>query len=295
MKPWLIGVLAVLGLSVMCCLGVVVLGLVSDDATPASAGVTGTSPASGCASTVDQWHLRVEPWGVFGEREAVRVALPWAVKLDDVLRSGDIELNVFNATLGAAYTVTEAHNDHNYNAMLSGVVTERATGKTLGFRYVNAPMDGIVSPVAVIGPEEDLRAHFPNESQVRSLRGLNQFPLDCAEIEGHWRSGFNSIAERYAVSTGQYLGTSTSAAWSDLKLDDGSFTREQNAYVNRVYTKQNDSGSWSHDSWSLTLEPEGSEPTRYKASLIAVQRGFLLWLMNEKFTGDSTEFQRQAD
>jgi hypothetical protein len=294
LKKWVIGVVAVVGALGACCVGSMVLALLTaDDSTPAASRPAGSG--GGCASTVDSWALQVEPFGVSGVRGPLRVLLPWAMPFTNELRAGDPEQNMFTATLGDVLTLNEAANSGGYNPLLSGWATERATGERVFFFFVTASMDGIASPVAVIGPEADVRARFPSEAEVRSLRGLNQFPLSCADVEGHWKSGFSSVAERYAASTGQYLGTSTSAAWSDLKLESGSFEREQNAYVNGAYSKQNDSGAWSHDAWSLVLEPEGGESIRYKAAFVAVKSGFLLWLVNEKYSGDSTEFQRQPD
>ena len=64
------------------------------------------------------------------------------------------------------------------------------------------------------------------------------------------------------------------------------------ALLNGVFSKRVDSGSWSHDDWSLAFEPDGAEARSYDAWYIAVQNGFLLHLTDRKFTGDSEDFAR---
>lgn len=292
MKTWMIVVLVLAGLCVTCSGGVVLLGLVAaDDDTP-GARPSGAS-ASGCSSVVDGWQVANTAFGVVATQGNLTVELPWAFPYTDELRQGESEGAVWRAALGSRYEPGPFQRGSWGSSRLSGPATEKSTGRGVFILFISGAASGIASPVALIGPDDSIVAVYPDDSKLGALENLNRFPLSCADVAGRWKSGFSSVAERYAAGTGRYLGVEAVAAWRDMTLEsDGSYRRESSAMLNGAFQKRVDSGSWSHDDWSLVLEPEGAEVKRFNAWYIAVQNGFLLKLNDQQFTADNEEFQR---
>ncbi len=287
MNRWLIAAL-VLGASCFVCSGAaLVLGLLSVDDADSPTGST----SAGCSNTVDGWHQMVGARGLVLTRDGVTAELAWSFEFTDALRQGDSELNVWRAVLGDRYEPGQLVQGQFGELHLGGPATERSTGRTVFIAFTSGANSGYAHPVAVIGPDESTLAAYPTSAALNALTSLNRFPLSCATLRGRWKSGFHTVAERYAASTGRFTGLETVAAWSDLTLESGSFRRESNALLNGVFTRQVDSGSWSHDEWSLVLEPDGAEAITSDAAFIAVRHGFLLRLVNRKFSGDADEFQ----
>lgn len=288
MNRWLIAALAVGGLCVTCSGGVLVLGLLAADDGPAGARPT----ASGCSDTIDGWHQTIGQGGLVLTREGVTAELPWPFPFTDALRQGDSEENIWRAVLGDRYEPGQLVRGQYGELRLAGPATEHATGRTVFIAFTTGAMSGFAHPVAVIGPDESTLAAFPTSGALNALQDLNRFSLGCAEVEGRWKSGFHTAAERYAAGSGRYLGVEAVAAWRELTLESGSYRRESSALLNGVFSKRVDSGSWSHDAWTLTLEPEGDEVNAFDAAFVAVQNGFLLRLANRRYTADIEEFQR---
>ena len=291
MNRWVIIAAVVGGTLVLCCGGTLVLGLVADDGGGGDFAGARSVP-SGCSDAIDGWHQSIAEGGLVLTREGVTAELPWPFPITDALRSGDSELNILNAVIGARYEPGQLQRGQYGELWLSGPVTERAGGKTVYVAFTSGAQSGIANPVVVFAPDAATIGRYSSFSALSAIYDLNRFSLSCAELEGHWKSGFSTAAERYAIGTGQYLGAEAVAAWRDLQLGSGSYERESSAYVNRMFSKRKDSGSWSHDEWSLRLEPEGDEAIAYNAALIAVQNGFLLRLQNQKFTSDIEEFRK---
>lgn len=291
MKTWVIIALVVAGLCVTCSGGVVLLGLVAaGDDTPG--GGSSAASAGGCSSTVDGWQVTTAPYGVVMTRGHLTAELPWPFPYTDELRQGESDGAVWRAALGSRYEPGPFQRGGWGSSRLSGPATEKNTGRSVFIVFISGAESGIASPVALIGPDDSIAAAYPNDSALGALADLNRFPLSCTDVEGHWKSGFSSVAERYAVGTGRYMGIEAVAAWRDMTLDSGSYRRESSALLNGTFQKRVDSGSWSHDDWSLVLEPEGAEAKHFDAWYIAVQSGFLLKLRDQQFTSDTEEFQR---
>jgi hypothetical protein len=288
MNRWLIAAL-VLGASCFVCSGVaLVLGLLSADGSDGPTGAT----SAGCSDTVDGWHQAIGPRGLVLTRDGVTAEQAWSFEFTDALRQGDSEMNVWRAVLGDRYEPGQLVQGQFGELHLAGPATERSTGRTVFIAFTSGATGGYAHPVAVIGADASTLAAYPTSAALNALTSLNRFSLPCARLEGRWKSGFNTVAERYAAATGRFTGIEAVAAWRDLTLERGSFRRESSALLNGVFSRQVDSGAWSHDEWSLVLEPEGAEAITYDAAFIAVQHGFLLRLVNRKFSSDVEEFQQ---
>jgi hypothetical protein len=298
MNRWLLVALAIGGALVLCCGGVMVLGLVAgdDDASGGSGGSSGgaRSVPSGCSDTYDGWHQTITERGLVLTQGELRVELAWPLEFTQALRDGDPDTNVWRAVLGDRFEPGQLTSGQYGERRLAGPATERATGKSVYIVFAPGALNGIASPVAVIGNDAAaLNARFPTSGELMALQNLNRFSLSCADVAGKWKSGFSSAAERYSASTGRYLGVETAAAWREMNLEEGgSFHRVSSALLNGVFHKSEDSGSWSNDDWSLVLDRDGDEKLEFNAALVAVQKGFLLRLQNRKFTSDVEEFAR---
>ncbi|MEW5741814.1 MAG: hypothetical protein AB1938_23035 [Myxococcota bacterium] len=249
MNRWVIGALVVAGSCCMCSGGAVALGLLADEDGPAEPGSIGgaRATAAGCPDTLDGWRQSITPVGLVLTRGDITAELPWTFEITDALRQGDSELNMWQAILGARYEPGQLARGQYGERRLAGPATERSSGRTVYIAFTSGAQSGYANAVAVIGPDESVLRAFPTEGSLGALAELNRFSLACAEITGRWKSGFHSIAERYAAGTGQYLGLQSAAAWRDMTLERGSYRRESSALLNGVFHKNVDSGSWSHD------------------------------------------------
>lgn len=297
MNKWVLVALAVTGgLCVMCSGGVVLLGLVSDDATTSTGGSRGSSTpsvASGdCSDTYEGWHQTIEAGGLVLTKGELVAEMPWPFPFTDALRNGYPEENVWRALLGDRYEPGPFEKGSYGELWLGCTATEKATGKQVYISFTTGALNGIINPVALIGDEATVRGQFHGANPLLNLQELNRFSLGCAGLDGTWKSGFSSAMARYSASTGNFVGIDSAAGSVTLTLDGSSFTRESTAYVNKVYSKQVTSGSWSSDSWSMRLEPEGKEPVNYDAAMVAVKGGFMLRLRDRKFTSDVDVFSR---
>lgn len=288
MKPWLLVLVAVGGLCMMCSGGVLVLGLLADDESSGGARTLGV----GCPDTVDGWQRSITPRALVLTKGDVTAELSWTFEYTDALRQGESEGSLWRAVLGDRYEPGPLERTGPGGTRLAGPATERASGRTVYVAFTSGALNGFASAVAVIGPDASILAAFPDAASLNALSGLNRFPLSCGEVEGQWTSGFNTVAERYAAGTGRFVGVEAVAAWRDLTLESGAYRRESSALLNGVFNKRVDSGSWTHDDWSLVLEPDGLEAIAFDASLIAVSGGFVLRLANRKFPADIEEFGR---
>lgn len=288
MKPWLLVVLAVGGLCLTGSCGLLFLGLIAADNGEASVA-TGTG-SHDCTSNVDGWDARIGERGVVLSKGDVIAELPWSFAYTDELRADD--LNPWRAVLGDRYEPGPMERGRYGDPRLAGPATERSTGRTVYVAFVPGALNGVASPVAIVSANPEVLRAYPDGSSIGALESLNRFPLSCAALEGTWKSGFATAVERYAASTGQYRGVESVAAWRELTLEGGSYRRVSSAMLNGSFFKRSDSGSWSADHWSLTLEPEGSEAIGFNATLVAVQRGYLLRLQNKQFPADVEEFAR---
>jgi len=290
MKRWLVVALVVGGTCFMCSAATLVLVLAGDD-EPAPGGAT-RATAAGCSDTLDGWHQAIGEGGLVLSRGGVTAELPWPFEFTDVLRQGDSEANVWRAVLGNRFEPGPFTRGGDGELWLGGPATERSSGRTVFIAFTSGAQSGLAHPVAVIGPDEQTLRAFPGSGALNALNELNRFSLSCAELEGRWKSGFHTAAERYAAGSGRFLGVEAVAAWRDMTLESGSYRRESSALLNGVFSKRVDSGSWRHDDWSLVLEPDGAEEIAFDAAFVAVRNGFLLRLANKKFPADIEEFQR---
>ena len=293
MKKALIAAAVMCGLCAMCSGGLVVLGLAADDpAEPGGGGGAARSTPAGCSDTFEGWHQDLTQGGIVLTKGGVTAELPWAFTFTDAMRQGRSEINVFNLVAGSRYRDAKLQGGSYGDQRLAGSAIETATGRTVYVAFTTGASSGVANPVFVVGPDDSVLRAYPTSSELDAVRALNRFSLGCAELEGRWKSGSSTAAERYAAGTGQYLGVTAIAGASDLQLGSGSYERESRVYLHGVFTKKNDSGDWSHDDWSVTLEPSGADAVRYNASFIAVQNGFLLRLQNQKFAGEVEDFTR---
>lgn len=291
MNKWLVVALVVGGSCVVCSGGTLLFALLSDDSGSSGSSSLGSSE---CPNTLDGWTQSITPGGLVFEKGGVTAELAWPFPITDAHRSGDSEKNLWAAVLGSRYQAQAFTHVGSYGERrLAGPATELSSGRTVFIAFTSAAQSGIANPVAVIVPEEGMLNAFPSEGSLSALFGLNRFALGCASVSGHWKSGFSTAVERYAASTGNFVGVEAVAAWRDMQLEgNGSFHRESMALLHGVFNKRVDSGEWSSGGWSLGLRPEGEEPIDYDAYFVAVPKGFLLHLTNRKFSGDSEEFQR---
>ncbi|MBL8919391.1 MAG: hypothetical protein JNJ54_11055 [Myxococcaceae bacterium] len=288
MNKWLLVALAVGGSCVACTGGALVLAVLAADDEGGSPPGT-----AACPDSVQGWQQTVTPAGLVLTRDQLVVELPWAFPFTDALRQGDSEENVWRAVLGERYEPRGFTRAGFGELRLAGPAVERSSGRVVFISFTSGAMSGIANPVAVIGDEAIVQANFPTAGSLLALQQLNRFALGCADVAGRWKSGFSTAAERYAAGTGRFVGVEAVAAWRDLTLEpSGSYRRESSALLNGVFSKRVDSGGWSRDDWSLTLEPEGATPIAFDAALVRVQSGFLLRLTNRQFSADTEEFQR---
>ncbi len=294
MRRWLL-VALVLGGGCFFCSGAGLLWALAaaDDSSPAGGSSGGPRATAGaCAGTIDGWQQALTEGGVVLTRGELRAELPWGFPFTDALRQGDSELNVWRAVLGSRYEPGQLVRAGYGELYLGGPATERSSGRKVYVAFTTGAANGIANPVVVIGPDESTLRTFASSGALNALQSLNRFPLSCADVAGHWKSGFNTVAERYAAGTGRFVAVEAVAGWRDMQLESGTYRRESSALLHGVFEKRVDSGDWSHDAWGLVLEPEGADAIAYDASFVAVQNGFLLRLTNRKFTGDTEEFTR---
>lgn len=173
-------------------------------------------------------------------------------------------------------------------------VTEKSSGKN---SYLGMLLDwenGNCTMYVVLAPDANsLHAQFGNQAAFTAMSAYNKFSATAADMVGTWSSYSGAAMSYYYTGTGLYAGTATAQISNKFVFRaDGSYESEHAATTTYntapTHTKQQYKGRYSATPWSaLITNRHPKDPGEFHCQLEAVRGGYILRLVNKKFTGNN--------
>ena len=161
---------------------------------------------------------------------------------------------------------------------------EKKTGKSC-FVAIKIVYSGGARPVVVIAPDQNsYQQQFPHPNDIDPMLNANRFALAANDIIGTWRGSGGGGVEYYNVYSGTYAGMSAVSSTDEFTFNsNGTYSSTyRSASMNSggaQFGGQDYKGNFSVTDWSLTVTNRyKAKTTTYKAQLIAVKGGFLLYM-----------------
>ncbi|MBK8139670.1 MAG: hypothetical protein IPK57_00665 [Chitinophagaceae bacterium] len=161
---------------------------------------------------------------------------------------------------------------------------EKKTGKSC-FVAIKIVYSGGARPVVVIAPDQNsYQQQFPHPNDIDPMLNANRFALTANDIFGTWKGSGGGGVEYYNVYSGTYAGMSAVSSTDEFTFNsNGTYSSTyRSASMNSggaQFGGQDYKGNFSVTDWSLTVTNRyKAKTTTYKAQLIAVKGGFLLYM-----------------
>ncbi|MFZ1311783.1 MAG: hypothetical protein WAR38_02895 [Chitinophagaceae bacterium] len=161
---------------------------------------------------------------------------------------------------------------------------EKKTGKSC-FVAIKIVYSGGARPVVVIAPDQNsYQQQFPHPNDIDPMLNANRFALTANDIIGTWKGSGGGGVEYYNVYSGTYAGMSAVSSTDEFTFNsNGTYSSTyRSASMNSggaQFGGQDYKGNFSVTDWSLTVTNRyKAKTTTYKAQLIAVKGGFLLYM-----------------
>ena len=161
---------------------------------------------------------------------------------------------------------------------------EKKTGKSC-FVAIKIVYSGGAKPVVVIAPDQNsYQQQFPHPNDIDPMLNANRFALTTNDIIGTWKGSGGVGVEYYNVYSGTYAGMSAVSSTDEFTFNsNGTYSSTyRSASMNSggaQFGGQDYKGNFSVTDWSLTVTNRyKAKTTTYKAQLIAVKGGFLLYM-----------------
>lgn len=161
---------------------------------------------------------------------------------------------------------------------------EKKTGKSC-FVAIKIVYSGGARPIVVIAPDQNsYQQQFPHPNDIDPMLNANRFALTANDIFGTWKGSGGGGVEYYNVYSGTYAGMSAVSSTDEFTFNsNGTYSSTyRSASMNSggaQFGGQDYKGNFSVTDWSLTVTNRyKAKTTTYKAQLIAVKGGFLLYM-----------------
>ena len=144
---------------------------------------------------------------------------------------------------------------------------------------------GGARPVVIIAPNrESYWKEFPHPNDINKMLNYNKFAVTANDIIGTWKGSGGGGVEYYNAYSGTYAGMSAVSSTDEFAFNsDGTYSSMyRSANMNNGGTQfggQDFKGPFSVTDWSVTASNRyKGKTTTYKAQLIAVKGGYLLYM-----------------
>jgi hypothetical protein len=173
-------------------------------------------------------------------------------------------------------------------------VTNKVTGKAgyLGMRLVFN--NGSCRPIVVIAPDRNTYNQlFGTDDDFLRMLGYNKFAVAQQDLIGKWKSFEASSIGYYSLYTGDYAGLATASTNDDFVFSsNGSYESTHSGtstFKGSVSSgTSNYRGVFTVNDWNLTASNRGADdPGEFSCQFEALKGGFLLRLVNKKFSGQT--------
>lgn len=167
---------------------------------------------------------------------------------------------------------------------IQGNAVEKATGKEC-YVAIKIVYNGGARPIVVIAPNENsYQQQFPHPNDIDPMLNANRFAVTANDIVGTWKGSGGGGVEYYNAYNGTYAGMSAVSSTDEFIFNsDGTYSSMyRTASMNNggaQFGGQDFKGKFSVNDWSITATNRyKGKTTTYKAQLIAVKGGYLLYM-----------------
>ncbi len=173
-------------------------------------------------------------------------------------------------------------------------VTNKQTGKTgyLGMRLVFR--NGACLPIVVIAPDKNsYNSLFGSDEDFTKMLNYNKFAVTQKDLAGKWKSFQASSIGYYSIYTGDYTGMATASTNDEFVFNNnGSYqsthTGTSTFNGSLAHGKSIYKGIYNVTDWNMTATNRGAnDPGEFSCQFEAVKGGYMLRLVNKKFTGET--------
>lgn len=161
---------------------------------------------------------------------------------------------------------------------------EKKTGKAC-FVAIKIVYNGGARPIVVIAPNQtSYQQQFPHPNDIDPMLNSNRFAVTAKDIIGTWRGSGGGGVEYYNAYSGTYAGMSAVSSTDEFTFNsNGTYSSTyRSASMNNGGTQfggQDYKGNFAVTDWSITASNRyKGKTTNFKAQLIAVKNGFLLYM-----------------
>ena len=161
---------------------------------------------------------------------------------------------------------------------------EKQTGKVC-FVAIKIVYNGGARSIVIIAPNQSTyEQQFPNPNNIDPMLNANRFAITESDIIGTWKGSGGDAVEYYNAYSGTYAGMSAVSSTDEFTFNsNGTYSSTyRSASMNNSgaqFGGQDFKGNFSVTDWSITATNRyKGKTTTYKAQLIAVKGGYLLYL-----------------
>jgi hypothetical protein len=228
----------------------------------------------------------------------IAVLLHYDIQLNDELRKGNAEANLFDRLILPRYTVHSVQQQEKEQFCYFCVyffeadVTDKNTGvrSYLGFRVITE--NGTSRCIEILATSRDeFKAAFATPEKVADMLGYNKFAITLADLAGKWQGGSGAAMNMYYTGTGNYAGMNAVAMADSFVFNrDGSYTSHHSGASGMVGNMstydQKYAGKVTVTNWGLVATNRWKGATEeYDASFESIPGGWMLHLRNKQSTG----------
>ena len=132
---------------------------------------------------------------------------------------------------------------------------------------------------------------FPNDASLKKMLAYNKFAVAQQDLIGKWSSFSADSIEYFSIYTGNYAGMLTASTNDSFVFSSNGTYQSEHAGTSTFrgslsHVKSNYRGTFNVDHWNLIASNRGAnDPGEFSCEFQAVKGGFILKLVNKKFTG----------
>lgn len=168
----------------------------------------------------------------------------------------------------------------------------RTTGASGYVALVAHPENGTYSPVVVFSPSRAaMEKTFGEIENAYRTQRFNYFPISAQRLTGTWSEAGGATNSYYSTATGQYVGAAGAVSSARYSFGPGAnYTAEFKGASGvvgamQVY-QQKEAGTFTvAGPHVLSTRSQRGEVTTFDAGLVAVRGGWLLQIVNQKYSG----------
>jgi hypothetical protein len=270
----------------------------NDNSTTSNSGITKSTTTfdDGWTSTITKDYVQVT-------KNGTEVRLYYADAKIDQRRNTNT--NVFEPyywdvivkpafNTGQAFVREKEQYSYGKEDIWEATVTNKQNGKAgyLGMRLVFN--NGACRPIVVTAPDKNTYySQFGTDEDFTKMFTYNKFAVAQKDVIGKWKSFEAGSMDYYNIYTGDYAGMSTAATNDEFVFNsNGTYQSEHAGTItfkgSVSHGKSVYKGKFSVSDWKLTASNrEANDPGEFACQFEAVKGGYMLRLVNKKFSGDA--------